>query len=275
MTKQQTREQRIDAHVLETGIDRATAADLIDQQERAAGLRAESAEAYHRAVAEAELRQAANRRAAEEEAARLAAADRVDADAVPVEDNIDADEEVAELERRIASGDQAVTAEDLAEERARAAGRVRFARLRGVFRDREERKAAEVEEVRRAKAADAHARKALAPYAPAELAAKYDAAVAAVQALGEALDGRNKAIRGLVGLPQTERPRGAAQDRGVPQSARIVLDGATHRWENPAFVIKRALEVAGISTRNYGVISRDQFAVTTADPALIAEGRAA
>jgi hypothetical protein len=196
-------------------------------------------------------------------------------DPIPTESEVDQDPAVVELEQRIASGDQTVTAEDLAEERTRAAGRVRFGRLRGVFRDREERKAAEAEEVRQAEAADKRAREELAPYAPAELAAKYDAAVAAVKALGEALDSRNAVLRRLCRLPHAERPRGASTDRHGPFGDVVVLDGVAHRREDASSVVRRAIEGAGVSTKTFSMVDRTQFAITTTDPTIIAEGREA
>jgi hypothetical protein len=241
---------------------------LAEQEERD---RAEQAVAS----AAARARREAAREAAEQAAAEQAAADRAALDAVPVDDDVDADPAVVELEERVAAGDPEVTAEQLADERIAAAGRVRFARLRKLAADRQARRDAEAAERAAAEAAEQHAREQLAPYAPAALVPLYDAAVAALVAYADAIDERNAHVRRLATLPAAERHRGAGVT--VPhdvRSAQVDVDGHVYRVQQVDAHVERVLGAAGISASRIRLVRGTQYAVDDRDPALVAEGRA-
>lgn len=188
--------------------------------ERANARRAERARVVEQAEAVARA----------EQAERLAA-EQTAADALPA-DELSGDELVAEVEQRIASGDESVTADDLAAARTAAAGRSRFARLRQAAADRKARQVAEREQAERIAAAEQAAREALTGASVAEIAARYDEAVAAVRALREAAEVRTRVVvEQLAALREVGSPM-VVVDRGglgYSHSRRLVLDGVTVR----------------------------------------------
>jgi hypothetical protein len=227
----------------------------------------------HRVAAETEERARAERAAEQAEAERLAAEERAALDAVPIDDEVDADPEVVEVEERIAAGDESVSAEHLAEARNVAAGRIRFARLRQLAADRKARRDAEQLAREQAAAAEVHAREALAPYAPAALVEKYDAAVAGLRAYAEAVEERNAELRRLVRLPQAERHVGAVSDQRDAFGDRLAVDGHEYRRQQLDQHLRRVLEAAGVSAHNFQVIDRTRFRIDDRDPEIVAEGR--
>lgn len=232
-------------------------------------IRAEKAENSAARRAQWEADQVAERAAVE----RAEQDRRAAIDAVPA-DELSDDDEVTELEERIASGDDTVTVEDLQRAREAATGRKRFARLRDVFADRQARREAERAEREAAAAAQEHARTVLGPYAPAEMVPLYDQAVAAVRAYTEALVHRDAAVRSLTALPPVERHRGVTVDQRNPVAMSVDLDGHEYRLQNIASHVRRVLEAAGIAPRSLDVVDRTLFALDDHDPAIVAEGRA-
>lgn len=205
--------------------------------------------------------------------------ERAQLDAQPVEAEVDADPAVAELEARIAAGDDEVTAEQLAAERTAAAGRVRFGWLRALYDANVARQLAEQVELDRAAAAEQHAREALAPYTPAALVEKYDAAVAGLRAYADAIEERNAVVRGLVTLPREQRHRGVHIPHAYePTVGEVPVDGHTYRLQEFGAHMRRVLAAAGV------VLHRERMVRATgtvfdggldrSDPTVIAEGRA-
>lgn len=273
-----TREQRIAQHMRESKLDYDAAAELIDRVDRVAADNAARFKDMHRAAADAELRQAAERQAAADQAAALAAKQRAAADALPIDDpDVDTDDDVAALEERIAAGDDRVTEKQLADARVKAAGRVRFARLRKVADDRKARRAADAERARLAEEFAEHARGVLAEFTPAALVEPYDRAVAALREYAEAIRGRNESLGSLVAYPGA-REYGAvpASNTGAAsRSAKLVLDGHAYSREDVSAHISRVVGAAGLSHHKgrFDLVDRKQYTVNDRDPELVAEGR--
>lgn len=212
---------------------------------------------------------------AEQEAA---AAERTALDALPSSDEasaaeIDADPEVAALEERIASGDGTVSEAQLTKVRTAAAGRVRFARLRGAFADRKARLDAEQVEREHAAAAEAHAREVLAGHTDAALVPLYDEAVAAVSALVEATQGRNETLWRLVNLPTAQRVRGINRVNLTPAGAVVPLPEGAIAPVQTDLIVQRVLGRARIVGRKLSVVPA-HLAADDTDPQVIARGRA-
>lgn len=240
------------------------------------------------AEAEAELvaiAEAGDRRRAElAEQERTAAArdeqrrQALEADALaelPVSDaEVDADEQVRELEARVADGDEDVTAEQLADVRTAAAGRVRFAKLRARHAERVAHREAAEQDRRDAIEAEVRAREALAPYTPAALVPLYDAAVAALSAYAEAVEQRNGVLSGLIALPPARRHRGAVPGVYGQHAEHLSLDGVTYTRQAVGSHVRRVLGAAGISNHSLQRVDLTRFALDQHDPAIVAEGRA-
>lgn len=211
----------------------------------------------------------------------ITAAERAQLDAQPVSDADLADDvEVRDIEARIAAGDTKVTAAELAAARTDAAGRVRFARLRGLLAERIARRDAEQVEREQAAAAIERARDALAGHTDAELVSLFDAAEAALDALTRAVVDRNRELVRLVALPVADRVRGVdarAVGQHGPQAARLPLPEGEVRTVQFDTLIRAVLERAGISARNMQPIDRDRYPRNDRDhrdPEVIARGRA-
>lgn len=226
------------------------------------------AEREHHEQAQAAL---ADEQARADEAAAAARLTVSDAD-------IDADPQVRKLEERVMAGDAKVTVEQVADERAMAAGRVRFGRLAQVAKERKARRDAEQLEAEQAAAAEQHAREVLAPFPAAEVAARYDAAVAAVAALVKVCEGRNSALYGLCRLPAVGRVRGVVTANLTPGSAVVPLDGVKHAPVPTDQLAGRAMTAAGLVIAGRGLrVTHEPTTgrvVPAPEPEIVAEGRA-
>lgn len=206
--------------------------------------------------------------------------EHLDEQAVPVDlvDDVAGDDEVAALEQRITGGDEQVTAEQLTAARERAAGRLRFGRLRQVAADRKARRDTEQAEHARVARAQQAAREQLADVDDAVVAARFDAAVAAVEALREIAEQRGDLVarlartRGELELPDVHRDRDA-------WACSLTLDG--RRWHasdaDAVALVGRALRLAGLYVRGGGTLAVSTR-LTEHDrklPAVVERGRAA
>lgn len=236
-------------------------------------------EGYDATVAANLASQDAHRRArthyaAVDERDQLAAEEAERVALVVTDADVSADPEVAELEGRLVDGED-IPAEQVAEVRAAARARVRFARLRDLAANRKARRDAAQLEREQAAAAEEHARAALTPYTPVAMIPLYDDAVRAVRAYTEALDGRNKALVDLATLPSAQRHREVTIDmsRGVV-TAVLPLDGHHYKFQDIGQHVVRVLNAAGLDERRHQIVDRSLFDLDTRDPAIVAEGRA-
>ncbi len=221
--------------------------------------------------------------AADEQAVQRARDEQLARDAVEVptelRDDLTADEQLADLERRVAAGDESVTVEQLAAAREAAAGRRRFAQLRDVAdRRRREREAAEVER-QRVERVEAAAVEHLDAVSPVLIAERYDAARAAVEQLVEVLDARVATVARLARAGGDERLPGAVPAWSHSPIATVVeVDGVRYAAGDaePDTVVGGLLRSVGVYAREGGRVSVEPRAVTDDDrrePALVAQGR--
>ncbi|WP_214365617.1 hypothetical protein [Pseudonocardia sp. H11422] len=254
---------------------------VADQRRQLADEQRRAEEAERQRARSARL--AAEKAAAEDAERARRAAERDALDELPVDDaEIDADEEVATLEERIASGDESVTEAALTKARTAAAGRVRFAKLRAKAAERRARRDAEQLEREQAAAAIEHARAALAGYTDADLVPVFDEAARAVAALVEAAQGRNSELYRLVLLPAAERVRGVVTANLTPTSAVVPMPEGPVAPVDVVGLVEAALAAGGIvrSQRTGRPLAVRPAETPTGriepapEPAVIARGRA-
>lgn len=250
--------------------------------------------AEHRERAEVERQALVDWRArhvAEAEAEHRAQldAERGEAEAVPPADDasvaVDEDPAVAEIEGRIAAGDDSVTEAQLGKARAAAAVRSRFGRLREVAAERRRRTEADRAEAERVAVARAAVAEAVNGSQAAEIARAYDDAVSALARLTRTAQDRHRAIvrfaqgRGGHVLPAAERIR----DRW-PGANAVIVDGQEIRADesDPGQLVNAALAAAGVVVHTGGRGVDEAFRVRAGSgevydrqpPPIVTRGRA-